>query len=371
MSADVRGRPVLRPGCPHVSQWDNNVEKIIASHRLDQLFRGAVVRIRCSLLSSDRGRNHRGRILLALWAILLASLLTAIQAPATPHMEGTARERARSLQEQVVRLFDRLDHVSGDIEAVQADIAWAQVRISELSGEIEVTQQLLNRRAAEAYMAGPAGGLESMLGASSFTDLQDALEFLDAISQRDHDVLVSLEQRKVEVQRQQARLEELEVELRGRRERLEATAADLVEKLQRQQALLRAKADESALDTSVGTSPGPQPPPDPPDPTLAPPRAVVIALIRDRFASLGSSATETALCVAERESNFDPLAVNPVTGAAGVFQFIPSTWASLSELAGRGGASVYDARANVAVAAWTVAHYGWHPWGSEASDCGA
>jgi len=307
---------------------------------------------------------------LALGAIVLASLLTAVQAPATPHMEGSARERTKSLQEQVVRLFDRLDHVSSVIESVQADIAWAKGRISELSGLIEAQQQLLNQRAAEAYMAGPAGGLDSVLGASSFTDFQDALVFLDAISQRDHDVLVSLEQRKVEIQLEQARLEELEVELRGRRERLEATAADLVEKLQRQQALLRAQAEESALDASADGDPSSTPPPSPPAPTLAPPRAVVIALIRDSFASLGSKATDVALCVAERESNFDPLAVNPVTGAAGVFQFMPSTWASLSELAGLAGSSVYDASANVAVAAWTVAHYGWHPWRSEAEDCG-
>jgi len=95
-----------------------------------------------------------------------------------------------------------------------------------------------------------------------------------------------------------------------------------------------------------------------------------MALIRDRFASLGSRTTDVALCVAERESNFDPLVVNPATGAAGVFQFIPSTWESLSELAGRSGASVFDARANVAVAAWTVAHYGWSQRTAE-SDVGA
>ena len=94
------------------------------------------------------------------------------------------------------------------------------------------------------------------------------------------------------------------------------------------------------------------------------------ALIRDRFASLGARATVVAFCVAERESNFEPLVVNPATGAAGVFQFIPSTWASLSQLAGQSGASVFDARANVSVAAWTVAHYGWHPWRSVAADCG-
>jgi soluble lytic murein transglycosylase-like protein len=94
-------------------------------------------------------------------------------------------------------------------------------------------------------------------------------------------------------------------------------------------------------------------------------------LIRDRFDSLGSRTGAVALCVAEAESNFDPLAVNPTTGAAGVFQFLPSTWMSLSELAGRGGGSVFDARANAAVAAWTVAEYGWHPWRSAAVDCGA
>jgi soluble lytic murein transglycosylase-like protein len=97
----------------------------------------------------------------------------------------------------------------------------------------------------------------------------------------------------------------------------------------------------------------------------------VVALIRDHFASLGSGTEAVALCVAEAESNFNPLAENPSTGAAGVFQFLPSTWVHLSELAGRGGASVFDARANVAVTAWTVAAYGWHPWSSIAEACRA
>jgi hypothetical protein len=306
---------------------------------------------------------------LALGAIVFASLMTAVQAPATPHMKGAAREPS-SLRQQVIRLFDRLDHVSRVIEGVRADIEWARARIAELSGQIEARQELLNRRAAEAYMAGSAGGIDSVLGARSFTDFQDALVFLDAISQRDHDVILSFQQRKAEIGRQRVRLEALEGELRARRDGLETTVADLAEKLQRQEALQR-RTEESAQDVgSVGGSPSSSPPTSPPAPSLAPPRDAVIALIRDRFASLGSRTTDVALCVAERESNFDPLAVNPATGSAGVFQFIPSTWASLSELAGWSGASVFDARANVAVAAWTVAHYGWHPWRSAAGDCG-
>jgi Transglycosylase SLT domain len=327
-----------------------------------------VIRIGSSSLSSVRGRIPRNRIVLALGAVVLASLTTAVRAPATPNMQGGARESA-SLRDQVIHLFDRLDHVSQVIEKVGADIEWARARIAELSGQIEAKQELLNDRAAEAYM-GLAGGFESALGASSVTELRDTLEFIDAISQRDHDVLVALERRKAEIEQEQVRLEALEVKLRERRERLQGTAADLVEKLQEQETL-RARSGGSAQDVgSAGGSPSSSPTPEPPAPTLAPPRAVVIALIRDRFGSRGARTTDVALCIAERESNFDPLVVNPATGAAGVFQFMPSTWASLSVMAGWGGASVFDARANVAVAAWTVAHYGWHPWRSVAADCG-
>lgn len=327
------------------------------------------IRIRSCQLNIVRVRITRYRIVLALGAVLLASLTTAVPAPAAPTMKDAAHETA-ALRDQVIHLFDRLDLVSQDIESVGADVEWARVRISELSRQIELKQELLNRRAAEAYMAGIAGGFDSALGASSLTDFQDALVFLDAVSQRDHDVLVALERRKAEIRRQQVRLETLEVDLRARRERLEATAGDLVEKLEQQEAL-RKRSEESTLDVGTsGEAAGSSPPPSPPAPTLTPPTEVVKALIRDRFAPLGSRATDVAFCVAERESNFDPLAVNASTDAAGVFQFIPSTWASLSRLAGRSGASVYDARSNIAVAAWTVAHFGWHPWRSAAGDCG-
>lgn len=321
-------------------------------------------------MTMARRRTTIIRIAPAVVAILLASLAPAVRATATPHMKGNARE-PEVLQEQVVRLFDQLDHVSRVIESVRADIAWVRERISELSRSIETQQQQLNRRAAEAYMGGFAGGVDSVLGASSITDLQDALEFLDAVSQRDHDVLVSLEHRKAEIELQRIRLEALEVELRGRRKGLEATVADLVEKLRRQQALLRERAEETAPDVPVRDPSTPTPLPSPSPPSPAPGRGAVTRLIRDQFASLGSGTAEVALCVAEAESGLDPLAVNPATGAAGLFQFLPSTWAGLSDLAGWDAASVFDARANAAVAAWTVGHYGWHPWRSVAEACAA
>ena len=79
------------------------------------------------------------RIVLALGAVVLATLTTAVRAPATPNMKGAVREPA-SLQGQVIHLFDRLDRVSHDIENVGADIEWARTRISELSRQIEAKQ---------------------------------------------------------------------------------------------------------------------------------------------------------------------------------------------------------------------------------------
>ena len=307
-------------------------------------------------------RRPPPRIALAIGAILLASSVPALHALATPHLRTSSRG-PEVLQREVVELFDRLDRVSRAIEDVRAGITATRRLIAELHRQIQAQQRIFNRHAAEAYMSPPAVKLDGLLGASSFTEAQDVLEYFAAVSRRDQEVLLSLQLRKTEAELQRTRLEGLEAKLRVERERLEATASDLVEKLDRQRALL---PQRSQGDGSVDTSPPPSgpPPPDPP-----PGREAITELIRTQFASLGARTGEIALCVAERESNLDPLAINQVSGASGLFQFLPSTWASLSDLAGWDGASVFDARANAAVAAWTVAHYGWHPWRSVAADC--
>ncbi len=322
-----------------------------------------------AIVISDSRRPRVRGVAPAVVGILLASV-TAVQALATPHMDPGSRE-PEVLHQQVVELFDQLDQFSRTIEQVQADIASARRRMTELLRQIASRQRLLNQRAAEAYMSLPTVGVDTVLGANSFIEVQDVLEFLDAVSRRDQDVLRSLLRRKTEMEQQRDLLEGLEAELRGQRERLEATVADLVEKLQRQRALLRDQAEEAAQDNGSVDSPTPPAPPTPPLPNRIPGPRAVKELISKHFAPLGARTGDVALCVAQRESNLDPLAVNPTTGASGLFQFLPSTWSSLSDLAGWGGASVFEARANVAVAAWTVAQYGWHPWRSTAADCRA
>lgn len=81
-----------------------------------------------------------------------------------------------------------------------------------------------------------------------------------------------------------------------------------------------------------------------------------------------SNRVEEALRIIDCESNGDPDAVNPYTGAAGLFQFLPSTWASASPQAGYGGSSALDPQANIATAAWLANRYQelgydyWHAW---------
>jgi hypothetical protein len=84
---------------------------------------------------------------------------------------------------------------------------------------------------------------------------------------------------------------------------------------------------------------------------------------KDFLDPLGRKNYQMAMCVAQRESNFDPKAYNPKSGASGVFQFIPTSWDYYSKQAGYGGKSPFNAYANVGTAAWVVKHVGWGPWG--------
>ena len=58
--------------------------------------------------------------------------------------------------------------------------------------------------------------------------------------------------------------------------------------------------------------------------------------------------SEVPLCIAKKESGFNPLSANKHSTARGVFQYLSGTWASTDE--GKAGLSVFDADANVRAA---------------------
>lgn len=74
---------------------------------------------------------------------------------------------------------------------------------------------------------------------------------------------------------------------------------------------------------------------------------------------------DRAIRIIACESNGDPSARNPSSGASGLFQHMPGSWAKRAVGAGFPGASIFDPEANVAAAAWLVYDAqggGWHHW---------
>jgi LysM repeat protein len=81
----------------------------------------------------------------------------------------------------------------------------------------------------------------------------------------------------------------------------------------------------------------------------------VVAMINQTFGSYASGAINVASC----ESGLNPGAYNP-SGAAGLFQIMPGTWAGTSEA----GQSPYNASANIAAAYQIFVRdgYSWREW---------
>jgi uncharacterized protein YabE (DUF348 family) len=93
---------------------------------------------------------------------------------------------------------------------------------------------------------------------------------------------------------------------------------------------------------------------------IPPGSSEIEAIIREAAAAHGADA-EQLLRVAYCESRFNPGAYN-ASGASGLFQFMPRTWAANSVRAGYAGASAFDPVASANVAAWMFARGQAYQW---------
>ena len=157
------------------------------------------------------------------------------------------------------------------------------------------------------------------------------------------------------------------------------------EERQRQENRQRSTPTTAAPDTTASSGPGTTPPTTTPTtspPTTSPPTTSPPTTsgrgggdwnhssqmeqwrdLVDRF--FPSNRVDEALAIIDCESNGDPDAVNPYSGASGLFQFLPSTWATTSSNAGYEGSSPFDPEASIASAAWLADRYqqlGRHYW---------
>jgi hypothetical protein len=86
--------------------------------------------------------------------------------------------------------------------------------------------------------------------------------------------------------------------------------------------------------------------------------ALIAQAINAAFSPLGPAAVQWAFNVAYCESRYHPNSVNSSSGAAGLFQFLPSTWAFTPQHA----QSPFDPVANAQAAAWLYHRDGPSQW---------
>ena len=112
--------------------------------------------------------------------------------------------------------------------------------------------------------------------------------------------------------------------------------------------------------------------PAPTTTTTAPTTTTIVQLVTTTTAPVAESGgTLTGLppflaCVAWRESRDTPTAVNPSSGAGGLFQFLPSTWSALGYPGLPENASVAD---QIAAAQQLYAEQGAAPWAGGSYSC--
>jgi murein DD-endopeptidase MepM/ murein hydrolase activator NlpD len=194
-------------------------------------------------------------------ATACALFLLAVFVPAASADDPTkqdvidARQRERELEAQLTAKRAELDEIEarlaetafevdqqeGLLEEIQVELLKVQDRIERAQARYARLREQLNDRAAEAYMQGPGSDLGFLLDASTFTELTDRLEFVDAVNASDAalaqevanlDYQLGLDQASLEdMQRRETerldRIRQIEDQLEADLERAEELRAEL------------------------------------------------------------------------------------------------------------------------------------------------
>lgn len=235
--------------------------------------------------------------------------------------------------------------VRQQLAAASAQITDLNLKMASLERSVTDTQQRVARERAQVRMlaralyAQPDSLIATIFDSASLAEAVTRIADLTSAGDRAAATKQALD-------RDLARLSRERAQLQSDRDREVA----LQKQLQSQFARLVAQAA-----TLRAQSPAPGSPPL----SLGPGSVGTIQqIILDAFAALGTTAQQWALRVAKCESNYNPYAVNQSSGASGLFQFLPSTWAASPYR----NQSVFDPVANAQAAAWLYQRSGPSQW---------
>lgn len=145
--------------------------------------------------------------------------------------EITAQQAVlNQLSAQAAALAQRLDEAQAKYEYITSQLQDTRQKLQEATDRFHAVQTQLNSRTRETYMDGPGSPLEFLLGATSFTDLSDRVEFVDAVTQTDADLANQVQNLRNELAAQQ-----------HDQQKLQAKQAEVLRGLQADQAQLDAQ----------------------------------------------------------------------------------------------------------------------------------
>ncbi|HJU51992.1 MAG TPA: transglycosylase SLT domain-containing protein [Acidimicrobiia bacterium] len=347
--------------------------------------------------------------------VFLVALLPVVSHAQTSLEEAEDhRESAYSLlagavanrQETEARLLAALEEYQR-LSALLADKAAAVDRLGELVGsagdELARATARVDALAADAYMealALPAGLVFESKNVQQALIRQPIIDLLTGAEEDRANTLVvsrrNLDQLQSRMAGELAEVSTLQLAAEAAADSLEAMFAEAdravgvaigraraadraflaeLDRVERAQAAAaeQERQSERSTTTTTGLAPDVSSAPTATTTSLPPPPSIGTNPIKpavERWRGLVSAYfqsawVEPALRIIQCESLGDPEAYNPYSGASGLFQFLPGTWAVISPKAGFGGASAFDPEANIGTAAWLAAYYqslGRNPW---------
>jgi len=317
-----------------------------------------------SFMPSTRSSRLVGFALAAL--VLLTTPAFAAQTELEEAEEGAANTAVALTRAEAVRAAAEVEHSASELALglAVAEFADAQHEYQLISGKVLEVQGAISdaeTRLANLRDSVIATAVDSYMALSSTDSLQPFVATSDAL-----DALVHAELASVVAERGTRTIADFSAvsdHLGVQRTQLltvQAELSELSDKLELQQLQMETLFEEAAVNANESRAQ-----------VAATDAAYRRALTRveeenRRLASLVGSGSwralvaeffpaahvEEALAIMQCESSGNPNAVNPTSGASGLFQFLESSWLWASPLAGYGGASRFDPVANVASAAW-------------------
>lgn len=335
------------------------------------------------------------------------------QAEVASGLVDAAVAQRGEIEAELATSITRINELAAELSRVSAGVDTLQTQIGFADTELSGIQVALETHAVDAYMTALASPGVTFVNSSNVEEAMIAGQVVEdvvssGLAQVDQLVVKrdALERLQIALTDQQAKVAALKDEVDAEVEHLavlydeadaevgravrEAAVADAAyrEALSAVDAAQAREAERRRQEERSASGPPPTTEPDPgagSPTTTAPPEPTTtdggsgggggwdfppaVEQWRSTVASyFPAGRVDEALRIIQCESLGDSDAYNPYSGASGLFQFLPSTWASTAPKAGFPDSSPFDPSANIGAAAWLAGRYQalgqgfWAPW---------